>query len=180
FRSLVRAGYDFDAPVNKRRESVQHAIAFQQQNSNFIRQRVAWLNFIMLGKELGHITEWSLADEVFKHAHRIAKGSAQIDETLFQSLFLRVLSKDTKSLFAFIDEHQLLKRYDQLSSKLQFWIAYGIEGHGKKEVSSRLFERLLTNNPLSFYTIVAQREYQLLNDKPFVPVATELPKLSKE
>lgn len=180
FRSLIRAGFDADLPQNKRRESVQHAISFQQQNSNFIRQRVAWLNLIMLGKELGHMTEWALADDVFKHAHRIAKGSAQIDETLFQSLFLRVLSKDSKSLFAFIDEHQLLKRYDQLSSKLQFWIAYGIEGHGKKEVSSRLFERLLSNNPLSFYTIVAQREYQLLNDKPFVPVAVELPKLTKE
>lgn len=180
FRSLIRAGFDTNLAVNKRRESVQHAISFQQQNSNFIRQRVAWLNFIMLGKELGHMTEWSLADEVFKHAHRIAKGATQIDETLFQSLFLRVLSKDTKSLFAFIDEHQLLKRYDQLSSKLQFWIAYGIEAHGKKEVSSRLFERLLTNNPLSFYTIVAQREYQLLNDKPFVPVTPKKITLTKE
>lgn len=179
FRNLIALGYS-DSSIQKRRESVQHAISFQQQNSNFIRQRVAWLNFIMLGKELGHLEEWSLAKDVLEHAHRIAKGADQIDESLFQTLFLKILKKNPKDLFAFIDDQKLLKNYDNLSSKLQFWIAYSLESNGKKEVSSRLFERLLSNNPLSFYTIIAQREYQLINDKPFVPKLEALPVVKKE
>lgn len=180
FRSLVSKALSLEDNPTKMHEIVQQTISFQQQNKSFIRQRVAWLNFIMLGKELGHLKAWGLAQEVISHAHRISKGSNQIDEATFQALFLRVLKGDKKELFAFVDENKFLKRYDQLSSKLQFWIAYSLEGHGKKNISSRLYERLLSSNPLSFYSIVAQREYQLLNDKSFVVKPFKMPIVEKE
>jgi len=168
FRSLIAKALSADLNSDKLKEYVDQAISFQQQNKSFIRQQVAWLNFIMLSRELSHLKQWEIASNVINHANRISKGSTQIDEALFQALFLRVLKADSTELFSFIDQKKLLKRYDTLSSKLQFWIAYSLEAHGKKDISSRLYERLLNNNPLSFYSIVAQREYQLLNNKKFV------------
>ena len=180
FRNLILASFDQSNSGQKQSELVGQAISFYSQNTSFIRQRVAWLNYIMLGKELAHLSQWHLSKEIFDHAHRIAVGAEQIDETLFQSLFLRVLKKDKRELHEFIDNNKLLKRFDQLSSKLQFWIAYSLENSGKKDVSLRLFERLLANNPLSFYTIVAQREYQILNNKPYIPPSLSMPLISKE
>ncbi|MBH47989.1 MAG: hypothetical protein CME71_07435 [Halobacteriovorax sp.] len=180
FRSLIYAAMaDLNDP-KKTKEIVGQVISFQQQNSSFIRQRVAWLNFIMLGKELAHAKNWDMAAEVLSHSERISIGSVQIDEATFQSLFMRVLKGNRKELFSFIDENKILKRYDQMSSKLQFWVAYSLEAHGKKDVSSRLYERLLTNNPLSFYSIVAQREYQLINDKSFIAKPFVMPNIAKD
>tara|TARA_R110000868_G_scaffold100129_5_gene275471 strand:+ start:5821 stop:7899 length:2079 start_codon:yes stop_codon:yes gene_type:complete len=180
FRSLIHLSMANFDNLDRTKEVVGQVISFQQQNKNFIRQRVAWLNFIMLGKELAHAKIWDLADDVLSHSQRISIGSVQIDEATFQSLFMRVLKGDKKELFSFIDNEKILKRYDQMSSKLQFWVAYSLEAHGKKDVSSRLYERLLTNNPLSFYSIVAQREYQLINDKSFIAKPFIMPNISKE
>lgn len=179
FRALIRKSLANETSVQKTKESVEQVISFQQQNKNFIRQHVAWVNFIMVGRELSHLKMWDVADTVIAHANRIAKGATQIHESQFQALFLRVLKGDTSELYSFIDKNKLLKKYDQLSSKLQFWIAYSLENHGKKKVSSRLYERLLTTNPLSFYSIVAQREYQILNNKTFVSKPFVMPNITK-
>ncbi len=180
FRNLIKKVSSSNVSKQKTKEFADQAISFQQQNKNFIRQHVAWLNFIMIGRELSHNKMWNIADNVIAHANRISKGSTQIDESLFQALFLRVLKGESKELFTFIDDNSLLKKYDQLSSKLQFWIAYSLENHGKKDISSRLYERLLNNNPLSFYSIVAQREYQIINNKTFVAKPFQMPNISQE
>lgn len=180
FRSMISKAVNADPDSAKLNEYVDQVISFQQQNKSFIRQQVAWLNFIMLGRELSHMKKWDIASNVINHANRISKGSNQIDEALFQALFLRVLKADSSELFAFIDQKKLLKRFDSLSSKLQFWISYSLEAHGKKDISSRLYERLLNNNPLSFYSIVAQREYQILNNKKFVTKAFTKPNINLE
>ncbi len=163
-----------------REESLQYAISFYEQNKSFIRKSSAWNYFLKAGRELSHQGQWQLAQTCLEHSHRLARGREQIEDSLFHAMFMYVLKNDKQGLFSFIDDKKLLKQFDNLDSKLQFWIAYSLEKNGKKEVSSRLFERLLTNSPLSFYTVVAQREYQILNDRPFVPPALDLPQIARD
>lgn len=80
------------------------------------------------------------------------------EKVQFEYLWSFIVNNQYKKANNYIKSKKLLKNFDTIvSSKLQYWIADIVVNAESKSKSNKLFKRIINNNPLSFYSIIASK-----------------------
>lgn len=114
-----------------------------------------WRKYIALGNDLLVIpSQKKAAEELFKTAFTFAPQEQQEDAP-FYLLWPKLYHEDFKGALKIVQQHDLLSQYEHFSSRAQFWISYSIYQNKNKKLSGELFEKIINQHPLSFYSVLS-------------------------
>ena len=138
---------------------VQNLISIAKRESDIIDSSFARKLFIMTGRKLLSVDEYSLAKNCFEEALNL---STQPDyhDSLFLYLWPDILSQQYSQVNKVIDKLDLHGKFDELSSKLKFWIAYCSEVIGKKNLAEHYYNIIIQDNPISYYSIMSIKRFE--------------------
>lgn len=102
----------------------------------------------------------------------IKKNAPEVQEdALFSYLWTYFFNNDFSDALKIAKKHNLLKDLKGLADpRLKYWLAYATEEDGKKSDAIEYYENIVSNHPLSFYSIMSTKKLQAL--KPDSPLAT--------
>lgn len=103
-----------------------------------------------------------LSRDIFKFI--VKKNNKEIQEdALYFYLWTYMSLGDYAGAIKIANNHNLIKKSsDILDARLKFWIAYSQEQLKKESDAIKLYEQIVLNNPLSFYSIMATKKLQVL------------------
>lgn len=104
-----------------------------------------------------------LSRDIFKYI--VKKNNKEIHEdALFFYLWTYLASDDYKGALKLADSYKLLHKDATIQdARLRFWIALSQEIAGKKEDALLNYDMIVTQHPLSYYAIMANKKLQVLN-----------------
>lgn len=111
-----------------------------------------------------------LSRDIFKYIVR--KNNKEVHEdALFFYLWTHLSFDEFKEAKKLAGLHGLIKNNKQLSDpRLKFWIAYVHENLDEKDDAVTIYEDIILNHPLSYYSIMSTKKLQTL--KPESPAVT--------
>jgi soluble lytic murein transglycosylase len=133
---------------------------FYTQNKNFISEKRAFVGFIICAKAFFNKDKEEDAILLFEFARTIAPKE-DFSDAHFYLIWPYVTTKDFKGLKKAISSYGLDKIFDRFDSKLQYWIALSEKTLGDSKKANEMFEKIITNNPYSFYSIISLKELAL-------------------
>ncbi len=103
-----------------------------------------------------------LSRDIFKFI--VKKNHKEIQEdALYFYLWTFMSQSDYAGALKLADSYNLIKKSSEiLDARLKFWIAYSQEQVKKEADAIKLYEQIVTNNPLSYYAIMATKKLQAL------------------
>lgn len=106
------------------------------------------------GKSLTRRKYYESAREVFK---RILQDiSSETNNAIYEYLWTYIINKDYSEGLEEIKKYTAGKNLEN-DSKISFWIAYSKYYSGNKYEAKKIFKRLVTHNPLSYYAILSAK-----------------------
>ena len=135
----------------------QILISFHKQNASLIGANVSQTTLLSLGKKFARHGDFFTSHTIHYYNFHQFNGPSR-ERAAFEILFNFIRQKQYKKAIAQINALDLLKKFDTLGSKLQYWIAYSVDRFGQKDLANILYTKLIESNPLSFYSIVAYKE----------------------
>ncbi len=138
---------------------LEHLFAFYSQNRNYIQQNFAWMNILSLGRRSLYKKQYANAKLAFGHVVTIS-DSSQLDEALFNYLWVDILGKNFSAALKTIQNQNILADLDKYGSKLKFWSAYVFDKSGQKVSAKAIWAHIIKTDPMSFYSIMALREQE--------------------
>ena len=142
--------------MDKAREAAAQLMGFHKQNNDLIKKTRSRNVFLVLAKVFFRKEDFKTSNLINRYVFQVSEGSIS-EKASFEILFNLIRQKKYDRAIGSINELGLLKNFDDFGSKLQYWIAYSIEMYGQETLSELLFRRLVKNNPLSFYSIIAYK-----------------------
>ncbi|MCF8058045.1 MAG: lytic transglycosylase domain-containing protein [Bacteriovoracaceae bacterium] len=142
---------------------LEKAIDFYDLNHQRIDNSKAWTLFITSGKKVARREDLTLALDLFKISEKTA-DSDQLHESKFQMLFTLYRDRKLSDAREFIQNEDLIKNFDQLNSKLRFWISRVFQESKEFKKAKELYLKQIELSPLSFYSILS-----LKNLRRFTP-----------
>lgn len=136
---------------------VDIAIDFYNKNKKYLDRKRVWNSLVNTGRTFYTKGRDQDAIEVFQKALAISPED-NYSEAVFYSLWVHIANQDYKELKKAIDKLDLEEKFDQLDSKIQFWIASSYFHTGNKTKANNYFNRIITSSPFSFYSIIALKE----------------------
>lgn len=113
-----------------------------------------------LGKNLWRNGHPEIAIEIFEMIMR-EKNAELRDDARFFRLWVWISKGDWKAARKWIDSQNLVDQFETIGdSRLRFWISYTMQQTEAPKVARKLFEDLIANHPLSFYSIMAVKSLQ--------------------
>jgi soluble lytic murein transglycosylase len=133
---------------------VDNFIRFYNYNSTFLQTKTAKNRIVFVGKELSGNADYEFSQKVLAIALK-DQDSEISHEALFVTLWSYLMEGKNDKAIDFINDNQLLELYPNLSLKLKYWVAHTAEVNKKKGLSVKLYNQLIEQSPLSFYSIMA-------------------------
>lgn len=141
---------------------INNAVTFYNKNKSFISTKKAWTGTILTGKALFYKGRDADALDIFNLAKTIAPKE-ETSETNFYLLWPHIINKDYKLMKAVIEKNSMESNFDKYDSKLQYWIAYSILKNGDQKKATSFFNKIISNSPYSFYSIISLKELATLS-----------------
>ncbi len=139
--------------------------SFYLHNKENIRQKTAWKYFSIVGKNFSYAGQKRRALYFLNLAGKMADES-QVHESVFNIMWVHLSREDYKDAMKFINNEKLIKKFNDLNSKLKFWVAYTVEQIGDKVLSVYLYKKLLDeHSPLNFYSINSIKQISKLTNQ---------------
>lgn len=103
-----------------------------------------------------------LSRDIFKYI--VKKNQKEVHEdALFFYMWTHIDSKDFKGAFKLANQHGIVKNVKQLSdARLKYWVADLQENLDDKESAIPIYEDIVLNHPLNYYSIMATKKLQRL------------------
>lgn len=136
---------------------VDITVDFYNKNKKYLDRKRVWNSLVNTGRAFYTKGRDQDAIEVFHKALAISPED-NYSEAVFYSLWVHIANQDYKELKKAIDKMDLEDNFDKLDSKLQFWIAASYFHTGNKTKANNYFNKIVTNSPFSFYSIIALKE----------------------
>lgn len=166
FRSIIKRGKrkiksgNFDEGF----KHVEESLSFYSQNKEFIKTKSAWLNLVSAGKMLMRRGEIQKANYIFKFTERLGNVDEKND-SIFYQLWPYLENEQYTKAIRVATEMKLFEKFDKLSSKLRFWLAYSSQMAGDKKIAKYFYEEQIKLSPISFYTILSLKFLNKLKNK---------------
>lgn len=138
---------------------LEQLFAFYSQNKNYIHHNYAWSNIISLGRRSLYKKQFDTAKLAFGYVVSMS-DSSQLDEALFNYLWVDILSKDFTAALKTIQSQNILTELDKYGSKIKFWSAYVFDKKGQKASAKAIWAHIIKTDPMSFYSIMSLREQE--------------------
>jgi len=161
FIKLARSLANEDTPPTQ----ADYLISFHHSNKKFIYPKSAWKRFIIAGEDLKLRGFSKDAFKLFKYAITISTNNDKRNDAIFQALWISLSDKKFSETLGIISQLKLVEDFSRLSSKNKFWIAYSLLKEGEISMSQHLFNLLIKNNPLNYYSIIAQNYVPHIDEK---------------
>ena len=142
---------------------VDFALSFYDQNKRYIPQTLAWKIFLFAGKDFLYSKRRKKSVELFDYSLKLANNEDQRNESYFHLIWPHILDNDYKKAVKTIKKYKMMEKIPTFDSKIQFWMAYSLEQIGERQISRQLFNRLINNYPLHFYSIIALRRLERID-----------------
>ena len=169
FKKLIKATYNL---ANK--NQVEDKINLQLSKAlNYFKSTHAHLPLkksskvlLGLGKSLMRRSYYKSAQDVFTTL--IETDSPKISESYFELMWTYLTQENYEGAYDnVIKKYALQSKYKRFkNSKLSFWIAYTLMEEGNDNFKN-IFETLIKDNPLSYYSIIASKQLQQHYKIPF-------------
>lgn len=160
FKTVIHA-----EKVNKAKVLSEQLLSFHQENKKYIYNKTAWKRLVIAGKKLLRRKEDESARRVFRQTISTSYDNESYNEAIFQLLWTSIYKSDYKSTLEDIEKLKLIDKYPELNSKVKFWIAFVFHKNGDNSIATHLFKLIIKNNPLSYYSILAQKHLPSYNAK---------------
>ena len=142
---------------------IDNFVRFYQYNTTFLQTKTAKNRILFVGKELSGNADYEFSQKVL--ALVLKDQDPELShEALFVTLWSYLMEGKNEKALDFIDDNQLLELYPALSLKLKYWVAHTAEVNKKKGLSIKLYNQLIEQNPLSFYSIMAIKNLGKLDE----------------
>jgi soluble lytic murein transglycosylase len=132
----------------------EQIINFAHLNSDYMKMSKVNNKLITFSKYLTRREKYQYSRKVLSFV--ISKKDIHYKEALFQSFWTFIKDEDNDGAIKFIADHKLESQ--KLDSKFKFWIATTLFNSGKKLKSIIAFKKIIKNEPLSFYSIMAHKK----------------------
>ena len=144
---------------------IDYALSFYDQNKRYIPKTLAWKIFLFAGKDFLYSKRRKKSVELFDYSLKLANDDEQKNESYFHLIWPHILNNDYKEAVKTIKKYKMMEKIPTFDSKIQFWMAYSLEQIGERQISRHLFNRLIDNYPLHFYSIIALRRLERVDAK---------------
>lgn len=130
------------------------SLNFYQNNKNFVKEDKAWNGTTLIAKEFCYKDQEEKSLEFFNAAKMMSTPNKD-QESTYNLLWNKIINRDDKGLLATIQKNNLEISFSKFDSKLQFWIAYAFYKVGDQKKAFDYFEKIITINPFSYYSILS-------------------------
>jgi soluble lytic murein transglycosylase len=147
--------------VTKAIETANRLMTFHKANSHLISEEMSWVRFVLIGKQLAYTEHTKATIEILDYSLNVAQANGnqeQIDDSVFQLIWVGIIKKDYKESLRIIEAYKLLENFSKYDSRIKFWIAHIIDQRGEKTLANHLYRQIIENSPMNFYSIIAQKE----------------------
>ncbi len=94
-------------------------------------------------------------------------SSNDVVEYHFNYLWSYLTLQDYKSAVQYAEKASLLDSFNELDSKLQYWIAYSYQMQRELSKSLKFYSALVNTNPVTYYSIMAMKNIKLHNESAY-------------
>ncbi len=150
------------------KSAIDNFVNFYQYNKQHLQSKTAKNRIIFTGRELSQNGQYEFSQKILSV---ILKDNdlESSHEALFITLWTHLMEDQNKKALNFIESNNLLDQFPNLSLKLKYWVAHTVELNRKKGMSVKLYNQLIEQNPLSFYSIMAIKNLSRLEGKDSIP-----------
>ncbi len=157
-RSLKDANEAIDRnDLNLAKNLAYSAQNFYNKNKDYISNKKAFVHFVILAKAFYFKNREGISQEIFEIARNVAPKD-ELSEANFYLLWSQIVSSDFETMKKNILKYGFDKDFDKFDSRLQYWIALCFEKTGDTKRAQVLFNKVVSNSPYSFYSIMALKE----------------------
>ena len=143
-----------DASLSETKNNLNLFINIPRKNYDNIDHNFTRTMLITMGRRLLAREQYALAKTCFKESLAFT-SSLDYDDSLFLYLWPDILNKKHLEVDKTITSLGLYKKFDDLNSRLKFWIAYNTERLGKKKLAQQYYDTVVHTNPISYYSIMS-------------------------
>lgn len=169
-RKIRSKNYSHALSENQTKNDINELVNISRKNSDIISYHFARRLFILVGRKMLAREQYTLAKNCFKEALTFSSRS-NYNDTLFLYLWPDMLNEKYSQADKIISQLDLHGKFNDLSLKLQFWIAYTSEMIGKKNLAQHYYNIIVRTNPVSYYSIMSTKRLKTIS-KDFKHPAT--------
>lgn len=96
----------------------------------------------------------------------------ELSDFHFNYLWSYITTGDIKSSLQYADKRGLITKFDTLDSRLQYWIAHGLQADGQSDDAINKYATLVNLNPLTYYSIMAMKNIKLQDESLYEKLIT--------
>lgn len=165
FGKLIETGYrtlDSKPSEDKVKEHFNFLKNYLELNQDHLPVGLCLTRMNDFAKAVFRSGNKDLSRDIFKYI--VKKNNKEIHEdALFFYLWTYMSLNDFKEALKLADKNNLLKSKTSISDpRLKFWIGYSYEQTDEKKDAISYYEDIVSNNPLSYYSIMATKKLQLM------------------
>lgn len=115
-----------------------------------------------------------LSRKILEHVKEHFEISA-VDQTdfYFNYLWSYITLQDYKSAIKYAESNSLTNKFNDLDSKLQYWIAHSYHAQKNTTKSMEYFKTLVNTNPLTYYAIMAMKNIKAHDESIYEKLVVE-------
>jgi soluble lytic murein transglycosylase len=148
----------FDNGVHDQNEleaKIQEVVNFSHYNFNYLPKAKVIDKLNTLAKYVSRRDNYHLARSILNFV--IEKVGVSYHDTVFSYLWTYLEKEDYAKAYKFITDFKLDEKIAQFDTKLKYWYSLTLLKSGKRDESMPLFKQIITEDPLSFYAIMASK-----------------------
>ena len=144
------------------REAINYIVSFHDTNKNYISPDIAMSYYKSLLKNLISKKKFNLAQNLSQAIFENMPASFD-NETTFLRIWTLLRTDLPKKAMLIIKKKQLVKKFNNLDSRLRYWTAATFKRVDQWEQSKELFYKQIRINPINYYSILSFKELQKLS-----------------
>ena len=145
---------------------IKQLLSFHEQNSKYIPRSAALKTFEIAGKFFLYKELYQNSLELLQYCKQISITSKELNKSLYNLIHANMVRKDYQKSLAIIEQNNLIEKFADLPTKLQFWIAYTMQQSDERYLAKYFFSTLVHASPINYYSIIAlQQLSQMSYDK---------------
>ena len=130
-------------------------LTFLNKTYKYQPHRRALASLLSLSKSYMRRGHYVQAQAGFKRI--LQQKKYHVDDTIFEYMWSYILQEQYYAAVQLLKDYKLDKNFLYTHSKIHFWVAYSYSKLGYYQDATNEFERLIKENPLSYYAILSAK-----------------------
>ena len=147
---------------SKIKKSINYIVSFYDTNKNYISAEVAMTYFKAILKNLISKKQLNLAIDFSQVIMKNIPSDFE-NEAIFLRIWTLLRTNNNKKASNIIKEKKLVQNFDDLDSRLRYWVAKTFKKANEWTQAKDLFYKQIRRSPINYYSILSFKELQKLS-----------------